>query len=179
LKIFFVDMDPVKCWLLEREFQDYTNVSVHHADIKRFFSENRNEVDCLVSPANAYGLMTGGYDAALSDILGWDFQEKVQKYIKDHFYGEQGVGTSFYIETDIPGISLIHTPTMQYPSRIIDDMIVYYCMRSTLMCALSNGVRSIVIPVFGGQCGGVDPDVAVRRMREAYEQILNHVGPDY
>ena len=27
--------------------------------------------------------MDGGFDARLSDILGWDFQLKVQQYIKE------------------------------------------------------------------------------------------------
>lgn len=121
LQIHFVDRDHFTCEVLKDFFRDCENVIIHHTDIKRFFYEH-SEIDCLVSPANAFGKMTGGYDAALSDILGWDFQKKVQQYIKDHFYGEQGVATSFFIETDIPGVSLIHTPTMQYPSVIKDSI---------------------------------------------------------
>lgn len=172
LKIYIVDMDGFTCKALARAFDDVPNVEIVHADIKRFFREHRDTIDCLVSPANAFGYMTGGYDAALSEILGWDFQEKVQDYIKENFYGEQGVGTSFIIKTDLPNLSLIHTPTMQYPSVIKDDMIVYYCMRSTLICALKNDVKCIVIPVFGGACGCVDPLVSSKRLKDAYMQIL-------
>ncbi len=171
IKIYIVDMDSFTCKVLEEEFCDVPNVKVVHADIRRFYSEHNEEIDCLVSPANAFGRMTGGYDAALSSILGWDFQKKVQAYIKEHFYGEQGVGTSFIIKTDFPNLSLIHTPTMQYPSVIKDDMIVYYCMRSTLICALENDVNCIVIPVFGGACGGVDPQISSKRLKQAYTQI--------
>ena len=178
LKIYIVEMDHVTCIALEEAFAGIPNVTICHADIKRFVYEHK-DIDCLVSPANAFGLMTGGYDAALSDILGWDFQYRVQRYIQDHFYGEQGVATSFLIETDLPGVSLIHTPTMQYPSLIKDDMIVYYCMRSTLICALEHDVTSIAIPVFGGLCGGIGPEIAARRMKEAYMQILTRKGPDF
>lgn len=89
------------------------------------------------------------------------------------------MASSFIIETDLPHLSLIHTPTMRYPSRIKDDMIVYYCMRSTLICALKNDIKCIVIPVFGGSCGGISGEVAGKRMREAYDQILGKVGPNY
>ena len=178
MNIYIVDRDVYSCQVLTDSFSDHENVTIHHADIRRFYSEHP-EIDCLVSPANAFGLMTGGFDAALSDILGWDFQKKVQKYIQDHFYGEQGVGTSFYIETDNPGVALIHTPTMQYPSLIKDDLIVYYCMRSTLICALEHDVNTIVIPVFGGACGCVEPENAAKRMKEAYEQILTRAGAKY
>ena len=122
---FIVDMDSYTCRKVEEQFCGISNVQVVHSDIKRFYRENKDKIDCLVSPANAFGMMTGGYDAALLEILGWDFQYKVQDYIKENFYGEQGVGTSFIIKTDIPNLSLIHTPTMQYPSKILDDMIVY------------------------------------------------------
>lgn len=58
-------------------------------------------------------------------------------------------------------------------------MIVYYCMRSTLMCALENDVKVLVLPVFGGACGDVDPETAAVRMKEAYLQILQKTGPKY
>lgn len=123
--------------------------------------------------------MTGGYDAALSNILGWAFQCKVRDYIKKEYYGEQVVASSFIIKTDLPHLSLIHTPIMRYPSRIKDDMIVYYCMCSTLICVLKNDIKYIVISVFGGSCGGISGEVAGKRMREAYDQILGKVGPNY
>ena len=179
LKIYIVDYDLFTCKELERQFNGIDNVEIVHAKIESFYLKHKNEVDCLVSPANAFGYMTGGYDAALSDILGWDFQYKVRDYIKRNFYGEQGVGTSFIIDTDFPNLRLIHTPTMQYPSIIHDDMIVYYCMRSTLICALKNDVNCIVIPVFGGACGQVDPEISSKRMKDAYLQILHRVGAKY
>ena len=178
MNIMIVDMSNYTCEVFKDLFEDCNNVKIYHTDIKRFCAEHK-EIDCLVSPGNAFGRMTGGYDAALSEILGWDFQYKVQLYIKEHFYGEQGVATSFYIETDNPGISLIHTPTMQYPSLIKDSMIVYYCMRSTLICALEHDVRNIVIPIFGGGCGEIEPKIAGQLMHDAYCQIKYKEGVKY
>ena len=164
---------------LKEEFKGVKNVHVYNDDIRNFYERKSNEIDCLVSPANSYGFMTGGYDAALSDILGWEFQYKVQNYIKHHFFGEQPVATSFIIDTNYPGLKLIHTPTMQHPQLIEDDMVVYQCMRTTLMCALRHDVSCIVIPVFGVATGGVPAHVAAKRMFDGYLQIKNKLGAKY
>ena len=113
------------------------------------------DVQCVVSPANSYGIMDGGYDGAITRYFGDGLQRCVQDHIINHYYGEQPVGTSFMV--DIPGSDkkLIHTPTMRAPSAIADPLVVYRCMRTTLMCALNNRVESIVIPAFGGATGNV------------------------
>ena len=128
-------------------------------------------VDCVVSPANAYGLMDGGYDLAISEWFGWDLQEKVQQYIVKHFYGEQPVGTSIIIDTDKDGIKLIHTPSMRYPDRIRDPLIVYQCMRTCLITAMQNDIGSIVIPAFGGCTGQLSPLMIAEMMWRAYKQL--------
>ena len=176
LKIYIVSIDPIFTYKAKELFKDEDNVYVVNDDIRKFYELHKEEIDCLVSPANAFGYMTGGYDAALSDILGWSFQANVQKYIVDNFYGEQVVGTSFIIPTNIEGVSLIHTPTMQYPSVIFDDMVIYHSMRSTLICALKNDVKCIVIPAFGAATGGVKGSIVAKRMQEAYMQIKTHQG---
>ena len=76
---------------------------------------------------------------------------------------------------DIPGSDkkLIHTPTMRAPSAIADPLVVYRCMRTTLMCALNNRVESIVIPAFGGATGNVPYCSIAALMKEAYDQVMN------
>lgn len=177
LKIFIVNINANTCEIFREQFKGLDNIEVIHSDIVAFYQQRKSEIDCLVSPANAYGIMMGGFDAGLSEILGWDFQKEVQQYIKDNFYGEQCVGTSFIIKTHIPNLSLIHTPSMRIPSRIKDDLIVYYCMRSTLICVLQNDIKSIVIPVFGGACGGIPAQISSKRIKEAYLQIKNRASP--
>lgn len=172
LHIYIIDISISHVIALKEAFQDVNNVTIIQGDLESFYHQNKNKIDCLVSPANSFGRMAGGYDAVLSNILGWDFQLKVQKYIKDNFNGEQPVGTSFIIKTNIPNLSLIHTPTMRVPSKIKDDKVICQCMLSTLTCALNNNVNNIVIPVFGGSCGGISSEVAAKRMREGYNKII-------
>lgn len=57
--------------------------------------------------------MDGGVDAAITDLFGDQLQQRVQRYILDHFDGEQPVGTSFIISTANPKHPYVaHTPTM-------------------------------------------------------------------
>lgn len=174
-------LSDMKIYIVTNDYNDYSSVKEVFKPIKSvevvlsdfvLFMEGHPEVETIVSPANCYGMMDGGYDAAISDYLGWSFQNKVQQYIIDNYYGEQIVGTSFIIDAP-KNKRLIHTPTMIQPSIIKDDKVVYSSMRSTLMCALNNNVESIVIPVFGTATGQVYSMKAANQMFKAYMQILN------
>ena len=146
------------------------DVEVVNGDLSEFMNSHP-EVDCIVSPANSFGQMTGGYDQAISDYLGWDFQKKVQAYIKENYHGEQVVGSSFIINTDKDNLKLIHTPTMRVPTIVKDPELVYHCTRSTLLCALNNNVQNIVLPAFCSGCGMVDESTVAILMKKAYMQI--------
>jgi O-acetyl-ADP-ribose deacetylase (regulator of RNase III) len=171
IKIILLDRNKkmVESW--KRFFNGTENVKFVCSDFEKFMDNNK--VQCVVSPANSYGLMDGGYDYAISEWFGWDLQNKVQKYIVDNFYGEQPVGTSIIVDTGKDGIKLIHTPTMRYPDIIRDAAVVYQCMRSTLMLAMKNDIKSIVIPAFGGACGGLEYDEIAEMMWKAFMQLLN------
>ena len=171
MKVFLLDnrQQTVNTWKLY--FGDEVDVEPICDDFRHFM--NNTEVECVVSPANSYGLMDGGYDLAISEWFGWDLAEKVQEYILEHYRGEQPVGSSFIIDSGIKGIKLIHTPTMRIPSIIKDPMIIYTCMRACLLTAIDNNIHSIVIPAFGGGCGSVSPQTISIMMYEAYKQVMN------
>ena len=107
------------------------------------------DVECIVSPANSYGLMDGGYDLAITEWFGEELMRKAQDYILKNYRGEQPLASSFIINTGVNGIKLIHTPSMRIPSVIMDPTIVYHCTRSALLTAMDNDVKSIVLPAFG------------------------------
>lgn len=178
-------LDEIKIYLLDRNaemtrswaewFARVKNVEIVNADFADFMNDNK--VMCVVSPANSYGLMDGGYDAAITSWFGDGLQKKVQAYILNNFYGEQPVGSSFVIDTGKDDIKLIHTPTMRRPERIRDPLVVYQCMRTCLMVAMDNDIDSIVIPAFGGHVGRVDCDTIAKMMYHAYKQLFN--PPDF
>lgn len=150
-----------------------TDVECVCDDFAAFMDRHGDEVSCVVSPANSYGLMDGGFDLALTRYFGEDLPKAVQTHIRENYHSEQPVGTSFLISIPSSDKYLIHTPTMRIPSRIYDNMVVYHAMRSTLLEAIRHNVQSIVIPAFGGRCGCVPKDVIAQAMRIAYDQIVS------
>lgn len=170
MKIYLLDINAEMCEAWRKRFCGFSNIEIVCDDFGEFMKTHK-EVDCVVSPANAYGFMDGGYDGAITRYFGDGLQKKVQEYIKENLCFEQPVGTSIIIDTPIEGIKLIHTPTMQVPSLIKDYRIIYHCTRSMLIKALHSGVKCIVIPAFGGSCGGVPFDNIAEIMYLAYRQI--------
>ncbi len=170
MKIYLLDINAEMCEAWRKRFFGFSNIEIVCDDFGEFMKTHK-EVDCVVSPANAYGFMDGGYDGAITRYFGDGLQKSVQKYITKKLYYEQPVGTSIIVDTPIDGIKLIHTPTMQVPSRIVDYRIIYHCMRSTIITALHNNVKSIVIPAFGACTGGVPLDKVSELMWKAYCQI--------
>lgn len=169
MEIILLDNKKEMCQAWRKYFSEFKDVKIvceylEFADL--------DDVDCYVSPANSYGLMDGGYDKALTMLFGVELQRRVQDYIINNLYGEQQVGSSIIV--DIPGEEkkLIHTPTMRVPARIKDPEVVYTSMRSTLLCALKNNVKKIVIPAFGGATGRLAPDVIAEEMFKAYIQVF-------
>ena len=130
------------------------------------------KVQCVVSPANSFGIMDGGYDLALTKWYGEQLQERVQKYIMKNYYGEQPVGSSFIIDAGRDNQYLIHTPTMRTPEKIVDTRVIYQSMRTTLIVAKQNKIKSILIPMFGGLTGCVRPQVVAEMMYLGYRQIM-------
>ena len=157
------------CW--NAYFNEEKDVNVVCDDLYNFL--HSHQVECVVSPANSYGLMDGGFNLDISEYFGWDLQARVQKYIIEHFKGEQPVASSFIIDTGTDNMKLIHTPTMRQPFPVKDPMIIYQCMRTSLMVALENNIESIVIPAFCGEFGDVSTKVIARLMYEGYRQVMN------
>lgn len=172
MKIYLIERDNTKFEYLKLYFNTYApEVKLINDEFKNFISKNK--IQCVVSPANSFGLMDGSYDLELTKWYGNQLQERVQEYIIRNYYGEQPVGTSFIIEAGKDNQFLIHTPTMRTPEEIVDARIIYQCMRTTLICAKQNNIKSILIPMFGGHVGNVKPQVVSKMMWNAYNQINN------
>ena len=175
--IYLLDINKEMTNAWHKYFGNINNVEIINDDFAHFMNTHPN-IEAVVSPANAYGLMDGGYDGAITRYFGEDLQHKVQNIIVKEWYGEQPVGTSLTVLTDKAVanshklIRLIHTPTMRSPEAIIDPRIVYQCMRTTLIEAEKQDVHSIVIPAFGGLCGKVPCKQLAEYMYLAYEQFV-------
>lgn len=170
MKIYLLDRNASMTFWWGEYFKECDDVEIICDDFKRFMDSH--EVECVVSPANSYGLMDGGYDLAITDYFGLNLSNKVQKYLLENLYGEQPVGTSIIVDINEKQ-KLIHTPTMRIPSHIKDPMVIYNCMRTCLMLAKEKKINSIVIPGFGGACGNVKYSVIAEMMFQGYKQVNN------
>ena len=187
MQIYLLDINPEMTDAWNKYFK-YTGVNIVNQDFKTFITEHQ-DMEAIVSPANSFGLMDGGYDKAIIDYYGPQLMVHVQYAIIEKWYGEQPVGTSmsitisnrfytkeYYGKPTMFNPILIHTPTMRTPEVIEDPRIIYQCMRATLIEAINQEVESIVIPAFGGCTGKVDPDTIAKMMFLAFDQISN--APD-
>lgn len=170
MEIYLIERDYHKFKYLQAYFGREDVILVNDS----FANFMRNQyVQCVVSPANSFGIMDGSYDLAITHWYGDQLQERVQKYIIENFYGEQPIGTSFIVEAGKDAQYLIHTPTMQTSQPLVDSRVIYQCMRSTLIEAKKNNIKSILIPMFGGTCGLVKPQLVAKMMWKGYEQLKN------
>ena len=170
ITIHLIDINKDMTDVWKRFFANMTNIQIHNIDLHTFL--NTHDVQGIVSPANSFGLMDGGYDKYIIDYFGKDLMNNVQNHILKNYYGEQPVGTSFTIPIDDRHF-LIHTPTMRRPGKIKDPTIIYSCMRSVLIECMQLNINSVLIPAFGGCTGGVSYCEIANMMRLAYEQIIN------
>lgn len=176
MKIYLLDnnFNMIREW--KRYFADVSCVEIVHDDFENFMKIHK--VDCVVSPANSFGLMDGGYDLAISKWFSWGLMESVQSYIINNYYGEQPVATSFTLDTTVEGVKLIHTPTMREPDEIREPLVVYQCMRTTLIEAIKNNIQEIVIPSFGGGTGCLKHETIAKMMYQGYMQVMNYKAQD-
>ena len=135
--------------------------------------------DCLVSPANSFGMMDGGMDAAITSFFGKTLEARVQQCILDDYLGEQPIGTSMIVETGHPKHPfLAHTPTMRVPMNIQGTDIPYVAMWAMLLAVRQHNknarhkIKSVVCPGLGTGIGRVPYKEAARQMALAYDRFL-------
>ena len=174
MKIYLLDINEQIVDALKKEFKTYSGVQIIKDDFAHFMDAHK-DIECIVSPANAFGYMDGGYDKAITDYFGKELEQEVQRFINKHLFGEQPVATSLMVDIPDTNKKLIHTPSMRLPSPIKEPLVIYQCMRTTLMVAIKAKMSSIVIPSLGGATGKVEPKVIAKYMRLGYEQIIDHM----
>ena len=130
MKITLLDRNKGMTDAWHKYFKDIEDVEIVNEDFATFMDKHTN-IDAIVSPANSFGLMDGGYDKAITNYFGEELMKDVQKSIMLKWYGEQPVGTSMTVP--IKGVKssmpdryaiLIHTPSMRTPEIIKDSRII-------------------------------------------------------
>lgn len=169
-KLILFDRNIELCNEFKISFDGLPNVEIIHSSL-----ENLKEYDCIVSPANSFGLMDGGIDLAITNYFGIQLMKRVQEYIIKEYAGEQPIGTSFIIETNNDKHPyLAHTPTMRIPMIIKNTDIPYQAMKAMLIeINKRKNIKSVACSGLGTATGGVPYNIAAKQMALAYYNFLN------
>jgi O-acetyl-ADP-ribose deacetylase (regulator of RNase III) len=132
------------------------------------------KADAIVSPANSFGFMDGGFDHALTEHFGVHIQEMIQNY-RDHRLAQREllVGQALVLSTSDPDIPfLVSAPTMRAPNIINKTVNVYLAVKAVLItCSELESIKTIVFPGMGTGCGKVSPEQFVRQLKAAIEDF--------
>ncbi|MEH2363501.1 macro domain-containing protein [Nostoc sp.] len=174
MKLILVAPDSLLCVAFQQHFNYLPNVEI----VNNYF-EWLPDFDCMVSPANSFGMMDGGIDAAIIRFFGCSLMARVQGRILEDYLGEQPVGTSMIVETGhYKHPFLAHTPTMRVPMIIAGTDIPYIAMWAMLLAVRHHNQRSnqkiktIACPGLGTGIGRVPYTEAARQMALAYDHFL-------
>jgi O-acetyl-ADP-ribose deacetylase (regulator of RNase III) len=127
--------------------------------------------NAIVSPANSYGFMDGGIDAAYSAFFGSRLQATVQEAINRRPEGYLPVGASLAVRTGHDRIPfLIVAPTMHFPEEVPSDNC-YRAMRAILriMRTEPDVGRDVFCPGLATGIGRVPPAEAAEQIFRAYD----------
>jgi O-acetyl-ADP-ribose deacetylase (regulator of RNase III) len=131
--------------------------------------------DAVVSPANSFGFMDGGIDAAYKQHFKQDIEMSVRRAIWNEFHGELPVGCAVTVETVDASIPyLIAAPTMRVPMRLGPDTVnPYLAARAALIAArLHPNIKAVAFPGMGTGIGRVTGKLCAMQVRAAINAIF-------
>lgn len=169
MNLILCDYNPILCAEWEKTFQHESKVQIVCGDFKSVL-----EYDCIVSPANSFGIMDGGFDGVLINYFGHGLMKRVQDKIRAEYAGEQLVGTCLIVETgNKKHPYLAHTPTMRIPRVIREYDTVYNAMRAIFLAVRKHSdIKTVLCTGLGTATGKVSPAVAAKQMYMAYKSVM-------
>jgi len=171
-ELVLVDKNPALTAAWEEAFADFDDVRVLCGD---FFAE---DACALVSPANSFGFMDGGLDAAISEVVGRHLERRVQAAIVDAHRGELAIGQALTVDTDHKRWPrLIVAPTMRVPGKLSQQSVnAFLAMRALLVEAErqrreGRPMQKLVVPGLCSGIGGMTPRKVAMQMRLAFNEM--------
>ena len=163
---------------MKRDMEDCWNLNFHkHDDVEVKCGDILNErADAIVSPANSFGFMDGGFDYMLSEFFSWDIGKKVRQAINTDYGGELLVGQALSVETNHKQFPyLISAPTMRAPYDVNNSINAYCAMRAVLLEAIEKQYESVAIVGLCTNIGKMTCPKSALQMYKAYERevVLN------
>jgi O-acetyl-ADP-ribose deacetylase (regulator of RNase III) len=170
LHLIDLNSDLVEAWT--DAFKAFPDVTVRQGDLLAVAEH------CVVSPANSYGFMDGGIDAAYCAFFGAEIEKKVREAIALRPEQMLPVGASLVVSTGHARIPyLILAPTMIMPEEV-GSQNCYRAMRAVLRIAEAQPeiARDVFCPGLATGVGMVPPRNAAAMMAQAYRDWVKAVG---
>lgn len=173
----------VLCDLNQQLADEWKRAFATHPEVEvRCCSFTDIDFDCIVSPANSFGLMDGGIDGAITDYFGEQMMKRVQYEVLKQYAGEQPVGTSMIVRATEDQTTdkikfVAHTPTMILPRDISKTTNVYMAMKAMLLeiekfnsnsFMKPHQIKTVVCSGLGTGAGRVPFNEAANDMAKAY-----------
>ncbi len=145
------------------------------------------ECDAIVSPANSFGFMDGGIDAAYLRHFGTELQGRVRSAIQARHFGELPVGMADVVETGNNNIPyMIVAPTMRVPMVLNDSVNPYLAIRAVILLvehgtfksgphrgeSLKEHIRTVAFPGMGTGVGQLSPSTCAHQFRAAIDHFM-------
>jgi O-acetyl-ADP-ribose deacetylase (regulator of RNase III) len=168
MRLHIVDINPAVAEALAIAFAPYPEVEVLCDDLLKVAKH------CIVSPANSFGYMDGGIDAAYSRFFGSALQITVQTAIQRRPEGMLPVGAALAVRTGHERIPyLIIAPTMEIPEEVPASH-AQRALRAVLRLIDQQPELDddIYCPGLATGVGGVYATDAAENMRSAYAHWL-------
>ena len=185
-KITFIDRNEKNLKALEQSFGTVENVSFIRGDFIQSIQAN-SSINCIVSPANSFGLMDGSLDWYINRYLFPTDRLEISEYVKQkiikEYTGEQPVGTCLLVyakAVDNRNFILAHTPTMRVPKNVSNTDNAYRAFKALLNSVNNynklpnnrNPINNIACSSFCAGVGEMPSEVAGKQMRLAYDHFI-------
>jgi O-acetyl-ADP-ribose deacetylase (regulator of RNase III) len=161
----------VNAWV--EAFEQFPEVTIQQGDLLAVARH------CVVSPANSYGFMDGGIDAAYRAFFGVQIERTVQDAVTRRPEGHLPVGAGLVVRTGHNRVPyMIVAPTMTVPEQV-ESRNCYRALRAVLRVAGTDAEigQDVYCPGLATGVGMVPPENAATEMALAYgdwKRIADH-----
>lgn len=168
MKITFVDTNPAVIEELRKAFLGVEETSTYCGMLQAIV---RNPGSVIVAPGNSFGIMDGGFDQVLRDMLR-GVEGVVQSRIKQRWGGELPVGACEYVWAEHLW-DVLYAPTMRVPMDVSTTLNAYLAFRAALVVAVeyAEDDAEILCPGLCTLSGKMPPERAAAQMRLAWDSV--------
>lgn len=161
--IILFDINKKMCEAWEKEFYGCYDIKIMNIEVSELDS-----IDYLVSAGNSYGIMNGGIDLAIRNLIGMELQDRIQwtiisKYRKLFL----PVGDNIVVYGNEKYKNIIYAPTMEFPSLITKDNISNIFFN----CLVSSAHGDMACCGLGALSGGLPVDIVAKEMKFGYNKF--------